>query len=211
MVKKSKPSTYFLAFSEMAWRGYKNGAQLHNLYYRFLLDGTRCFLPAITMLNCFGVVPSENQHQMPKSTKLVGGFTTHLNNISISQTGNLSQMGMKNKEKLNPQPNLTDSFSFWVNPQLRLIWLIQATVGGYIPSTSSHHQRPIDTKIFSASTTAERCITMMNQWKNPHEPSNGDFVYIPRTQLTSIFQGQPSKTRPFSIKTRVTWVLSIYI
>jgi len=74
MEKKSKPLTYFLAFSKMAWRGYKNGPQLHNLYYRFLLDGTRCFLPAITMLNCFGVVPSENQHQMPKSTKLVRGF-----------------------------------------------------------------------------------------------------------------------------------------
>ena len=36
------------------------------------------------------------------------------------------------------------------------------------------------------------------------------YIYIPRTQLTSIFEGQPSKTRPFPIKTRVIWVY-IYI
>ena len=37
-------------------------------------------------------------------------------------------------------------------------------------------------------------------------------IYIPRTQLTSIFEGQLSKTRPFSIKTRgPIWVLGIYI
>ena len=35
-------------------------------------------------------------------------------------------------------------------------------------------------------------------------------LYIPRTQLTSIFEGQPSKTRPFSIKARVILVLGIY-
>ena len=34
--------------------------------------------------------------------------------------------------------------------------------------------------------------------------------YIPRTQLTFIFfQGQPSKTRPFSFKTRVIWIIYI--
>ena len=37
------------------------------------------------------------------------------------------------------------------------------------------------------------------------------WYYIPGTQLTSIFEGQPSKTRPFPIKTRVCWVLGIYI
>ena len=36
-------------------------------------------------------------------------------------------------------------------------------------------------------------------------------IFIPRTQLTSIFEGQPSKTRPFSIKTGVIWVLGTYI
>ena len=36
------------------------------------------------------------------------------------------------------------------------------------------------------------------------------YIYIPRTRLTSIFEGQPSKTRPFPIKTRVIWVLGIY-
>ena len=29
------------------------------------------------------------------------------------------------------------------------------------------------------------------------------YVYIPRTQMTSIFEGQPPKTKPFPIKTRV--------
>ena len=37
------------------------------------------------------------------------------------------------------------------------------------------------------------------------------YIYIPRTQLTSIFEGQPFKTRPFPIKTRVVWVPGIYI
>ena len=37
------------------------------------------------------------------------------------------------------------------------------------------------------------------------------YIYIPRTQLTSIFEGQPSKTRPFAIKTRVMRFLVIYI
>ena len=36
-------------------------------------------------------------------------------------------------------------------------------------------------------------------------------IYIPRAQITSIFEGQPSKTRPFPIKSRVIWVLGIYI
>ena len=33
-----------------------------------------------------------------------------------------------------------------------------------------------------------------------------ELVYLPRTKLSSIFEGQPSKTRPFSIITRVIWV-----
>ena len=36
-------------------------------------------------------------------------------------------------------------------------------------------------------------------------------IYLPRTQLTSIFEGQPIKTRPFPSKTRVIWVLGVYI
>ena len=32
------------------------------------------------------------------------------------------------------------------------------------------------------------------------------YIYIPGTQITSIFEGQPLKTRPFPIKTRVIWV-----
>ena len=36
------------------------------------------------------------------------------------------------------------------------------------------------------------------------------YIYIPGTQMTSIFEGQPPKTRPFPIKTRVIWVPGIY-
>ena len=36
------------------------------------------------------------------------------------------------------------------------------------------------------------------------------FVYIPRTSMTSIFEGQPSKRRRSIIKTRVIWVPGIY-
>ena len=48
------------------------------------------------------------------------------------------------------------------------------------------------------------------------KPSLGIFgeltIYtIPGTQMTSIFEGQPSKTRPFPIKTRVIWVPGICI
>ena len=46
-------------------------------------------------------------------------------------------------------------------------------------------------------------------WK-PSFLGKPHLLYIPRTQLTSIFEGQPSKTRPFPIKTRVIWVLGIY-
>ena len=37
------------------------------------------------------------------------------------------------------------------------------------------------------------------------------YRYIPRAPMTPIFEGQPPKTRPFPIKTRVIWVLGIYI
>ena len=37
------------------------------------------------------------------------------------------------------------------------------------------------------------------------------YIYIPGTQMTSIFEGQPPKTRSFSIKTRVIWVPGMYI
>ena len=35
----------------------------------------------------------------------------------------------------------------------------------------------------------------------------GKYIYAPRTQLTSIFEGQPSKAGPFPIKTRAILVL----
>ena len=36
-------------------------------------------------------------------------------------------------------------------------------------------------------------------------------VCIPGTQMTSIFEGQPSKTRPFPIKTRVIYGFQVYV
>ena len=37
------------------------------------------------------------------------------------------------------------------------------------------------------------------------------YTRIPRTQMTSIFEGQPTKIRPFLIKARVIWVLGMRI
>ena len=36
-------------------------------------------------------------------------------------------------------------------------------------------------------------------------------ILVPGTQMTSIFEGKPHKTRPFPIKTSVSWVPGIYI
>jgi len=36
-------------------------------------------------------------------------------------------------------------------------------------------------------------------------------VNIPMAPMTSIFEGQRAKTRPFPTKTRVVWVLGTYI
>ena len=44
---------------------------------------------------------------------------------------------------------------------------------------------------------------------NDGDRINGLF-HLPGTQTTSIFEGQPPKTRPFPIKTRVIWVLGTY-
>ena len=38
-----------------------------------------------------------------------------------------------------------------------------------------------------------------------------DLIYISGTPMTSTFEGQPPETRPFPLKTRVIWVLGIYI
>ena len=36
-------------------------------------------------------------------------------------------------------------------------------------------------------------------------------LFIPRAPMTSMFEGQPLKTRPFPGKTRVIWILGMYI
>ena len=43
-------------------------------------------------------------------------------------------------------------------------------------------------------------------WQHPKCVSDIGSMYIPGTYLSSIFGLQPSKTRPFPIKTRVIWV-----
>ena len=51
------------------------------------------------------------------------------------------------------------------------------------------------------------------RWENDVGCAGGRskvYIYIPRTPMTSIFEGQPPKTRPFPFKTRVIWVLGIY-
>ena len=35
-------------------------------------------------------------------------------------------------------------------------------------------------------------------------------LYIPRVEMIPTFEGQPLKTMPFPIKTRLFWVLGIY-
>ena len=37
------------------------------------------------------------------------------------------------------------------------------------------------------------------------------YIDIPGTQMTSIFEGQPPKTRPFPIKTRDIWVPGYFV
>ncbi len=57
---------------------------------------------------------------------------------------------------------------------------------------------------------------------NPYKPSFATvtgwgvdpiyhYIYIPRAQMTSIFEGQPPKTKPFPIKAGVIWVPGMYI
>ena len=67
----------------------------------------------------------------------------------------------------------------------------------------------------TSSTSAVKACTSKS-WKDlvlnsTHDDmqrfGNRNNQYIPRTQLTSIFEGQASKTRPFPIKKRVSWVL----
>ena len=140
-----------------------------------------------------------------KINKTGGGFNP-FEQYKYKSNWNLSQIGMKNKEKWNPQPNLTDIFNFWVNPNYDLVDSFKQRLGVYTfnlvtPSKANQHQD------FLYFYDSREVYNHDESLQKITRASNGDFVYIPRTQLTSIFQGQPSKTRPFSIKTRVTWVL----
>ena len=45
------------------------------------------------------------------------------------------------------------------------------------------------------------------EWKTPKRPRYRSYtVHTPGTPMTSIFEGQPPKTRSFPTKTRVIWV-----
>ena len=56
------------------------------------------------------------------------------------------------------------------------------------------------------------CTSRASAWWGGSSSSLDFFnMDIPGAQMTSIFEGQPPKTRPFPIKTRVIWVPGIYI
>ena len=62
------------------------------------------------------------------------------------------------------------------------------------------HTMPIDTVV--SVTAVTQCVYVIHTWKK----------YTPRAQMTSVFEGQPLKTRPFLSKTRgPSWVPGIYI
>ena len=62
--------------------------------------------------------------------------------------------------------------------------------------------------------------TLMNFIKGDgkfhHLTGDGTFhhvtgIYVPGTQMTFIFEGQSLKTMPFTSKTRVIWVLGLFV
>ena len=72
------------------------------------------------------------------------------------------------------------------------------------PSCRRHRQR---TRVDSCGLPVKRCPDMITV---PTLFTNYIWLYIPRTQLTSIFESQPSKTLPFPIKPRAMWVPGIH-
>ena len=76
------------------------------------------------------------------------------------------------------------------------------------PSCRRHRQRTrVDSRWFACETLPghDQCTYII------YDYDLYIWLYIPRTQLTSIFEGQPSKTMPFPIKTRAMWVRGIHI
>ena len=63
----------------------------------------------------------------------------------------------------------------------------------------------------SCSRSAEKKTFFEGKEHGSQHRIQGHGTWKPRTQLTSIFEGQPLKTRPFPSKTRVIWVLATYI
>ena len=73
--------------------------------------------------------------------------------------------------------------------------------------TSNHH-------FFGGSGSVKMCKNGKTDWGHRgYIPVLSVYIYIymytPRAQTTSMFEGQPSKTRPFPTKTRVIWVQCI--
>ena len=53
--------------------------------------------------------------------------------------------------------------------------------------------------------------TILSSQEGNHDDNDSKiYIYIPGTQMTSIFEGQPLKTRPFRTKRKVIWVPGIY-
>ena len=78
-----------------------------------------------------------------------------------------------------------------------------------VKKLSSAFQSPVLCGVFSGFLQTDFCYSYSTNvshiciiYKYIH--------YIPGTQMTSIFEGQPPKTRPFPIKTRVSWVPGMY-
>ena len=99
------------------------------------------------------------------------------------------------------------------NPTL---WSIAGTIVDWdIPQKSKallafgHYRQPNPVIILIESLGLWACKCM--QYKNTHTRIHIHLeIHMPRTPMTSIFEGQPPETNPFPIKTRVIWVPGTY-
>ena len=74
------------------------------------------------------------------------------------------------------------------------------------PSTPNLDQEPLNPTRFWDKTLETMHVPIIRVILKGYRLLVHIYIYTPRAQLTSIFEGQPSKTRPFPSKTRVIWV-----
>ena len=137
----------------------------------------------------------------------MGFFPTYLNKYA-HQTGswNPNFQGKRNKSLKVPIriSSSHDTFSsIWASWHcVYLVWCSQTqpfprkkNINTHTHKTNlfEHHHLP-NNKILTQPKAFE--------WINLQSETTLEFL-LPGTQMTSIFEGQPSKTRPFPIKTRV--------